>query len=41
MLDGLAPRKVEIEITGSLKGRHGRGSPRDKIGKRKKRKRKF
>ena len=30
------PRKVEMKVVGSLRGRDGRGSPRDKIDKRKK-----
>lgn len=36
MLAGLAPEKVEMEVAGSLRGRDGRGSPKDKIRKRKK-----
>ena len=34
MLAGLAPEKVEMEVAGSLRGRDGRGSPKDKIRKK-------
>ena len=41
MLAGLAPEKVEMEVAGSLRGRDGRGSPKDKIRKRKKKENKI
>lgn len=36
MLGGSPPGKVEIKVAGSMKKKDERGSPRNKIGKKKK-----